>query len=343
MSFFLFPQISAIFAYVKQKHLIIAADTATGLVDAASRAVASSGGYEPVFKRYFLSASQDAESLPEEEGAVCYIVQPPLDGSRIAVWLWLAKDVRVVRKSGMTVAEDEGVKHVWTSGIKAQGAGSEEQTALIFNDYEAALSEMGLTLQDNCIRTWIHVADIDDNYAGVVKARRENFESIGLTSKTHYIASTGIQGHPCAPGALVQMDAYAVAGSFSQTYLYAPTHLNPTYEYGVTFERGVRLSCPGSQLTLISGTASIDNKGSVLHVGDIRMQTLRMWENVEKLLEEAGNKWADVKQILVYLRNADDYSVVAPMFRDKFPDTPYVILLAPVCRPDWLIEMECIA
>ena len=73
------------------------------------------------------------------------------------------------------------------------------------------------------------------------------------------------------------------------------------------------------------------------------MQTLRMWENVEKLLEEAGNDWSDVKQILVYLRYADDYSVVAPMFKGKFPDTPYVILLAPVCRPDWLIEMECIA
>lgn len=73
------------------------------------------------------------------------------------------------------------------------------------------------------------------------------------------------------------------------------------------------------------------------------MQTLRMWENVEKLLEEAGNKWSDVKQILVYLRNAEDYAVVAPMFKDKFPHTPYIILKAPVCRPDWLIEMECIA
>lgn len=68
-----------------------------------------------------------------------------------------------------------------------------------------------------------------------------------------------------------------------------------------------------------------------------------MWENVEKLLEEAGNNWSDVQQILVYLRNPEDYNVVAPMFADKFPDTPFVILLAPVCRPDWLIEMECIA
>lgn len=313
------------------------------MIDAESRFLSSADGYEPVFKRYFLSDANDAGSLPAEDGAVCRIVQPPLDGSRIAVWIWLAKDVRIVRKKNVTIAYDGDVQHVWTSGIVASGEGSEVQTSLIFNEYEQMLSDMGLSFQDNCIRTWIHVADIDDNYAGVVKARRENFDSIGLTPQTHYIASTGIQGAPCNGSALVQMDAYAVRGAFSQTYLYAPTHLNPTYEYGVTFERGVRLSCPGSQMTLISGTASIDNKGQVLHIGDIRSQTLRMWENVEMLLKEAGNEWGDVKQILVYLRNRGDYEVIASMFRDKFPDTPYVILLAPVCRPDWLIEMECIA
>ena len=328
---------------MKQIHQIISSDTVASLIEAERQFLEAMNGYEPVFKRYFLSDAHDAGLLPHEEGAVCHIVQPPLDDSRIAVWLWLAKDVKVTRKGNMTIAEDGDVKHMWVSGITAAGTGSEVQTALIFNDYEDMLSRIGLTLQDNCIRTWIHVSDIDQNYAGVVKARRENFSAIGLTSRTHYIASTGIQGDSCAAGSLVQMDAYAVSGHFSQTYLYAPTHLNPTYEYGVTFERGVRLSCSGTSTTLISGTASIDNKGAVLHVGDIRMQTLRMWENVEKLLEEAGNVWSDVKQILVYLRNAEDYFVVAPMFSEKFPDTPYVILLAPVCRPDWLIEMECIA
>jgi hypothetical protein len=31
------------------------------------------------------------------------------------------------------------------------------------------------------------------------------------------------------------------------------------------------------------------------------------------------------------------------MFDEKFPNMPYVITLAPVCRPTWLIEMECMA
>ena len=93
----------------------------------------------------------------------------------------------------------------------------------------------------------------------------------------------------------------------------------------------------------ISGTASIDNKGDVLYLGDVGKQTLRMWENVEKLLEEGGATYDDVAQIVVYLRDVADYGLVEKMFREKFPDTPYVITLAPVCRPTWLIEMECIA
>ncbi|MEE1288891.1 MAG: Rid family hydrolase, partial [Bacteroidaceae bacterium] len=93
----------------------------------------------------------------------------------------------------------------------------------------------------------------------------------------------------------------------------------------------------------ISGTASIDNRGEVVHVGDIRKQTLRMWENVEKLLEEAGMTMEHCAQIIVYLRDTADYKLVNQMFAERFPEIPTVITLAPVCRPTWLIEMECIA
>ena len=80
-----------------------------------------------------------------------------------------------------------------------------------------------------------------------------------------------------------------------------------------------------------------------LHVGDIVKQTERMWENVGKLLEEGGTTFDDVAQIIVYLRDISDYPMVKAMFDRKFPDTPHVFTLAPVCRPTWLIEMECTA
>jgi enamine deaminase RidA (YjgF/YER057c/UK114 family) len=128
-----------------------------------------------------------------------------------------------------------------------------------------------------------------------------------------------------------------------QHYLYALSHLNRTIEYGVTFERGTLMQYGDRNHVFISGTASIDNHGEVLHVGNVKQQTLRMWENVETLLAEGDMTYDDVMQIVVYLRDLADYKLVKQLFDEKFPYTPYVITLAPVCRPTWLIEMECMA
>ena len=326
-----------------QTHLILKAGSVAGLLDSEKQAIAAASPSVPVFRRYFLSSASQKAEFPEVSGAASFIVQPPLDGSAVAVWLVLASDVEVESGAGFTLAREGECEHLWLSSLVAPGADSESQMRAIFRDCASLLVSRGYDLAEDCVRTWIHVGDIDRNYAGVVKARREFFETIGLTPDTHYIASTGINGDSCAPGALVQMDAYAVRGPKRQQYLYAPTHLNPTYEYGVTFERGVAAEVAGRRTVYISGTASIDNTGAVVHVGDVASQTLRMWENVEALLAEAGSGWGDVRQILVYLRNAADYEIVAPMFEAMFPDIPYLITLAPVCRPDWLIEMECVA
>jgi enamine deaminase RidA (YjgF/YER057c/UK114 family) len=93
----------------------------------------------------------------------------------------------------------------------------------------------------------------------------------------------------------------------------------------------------------ISGTASINNKGEIMHPGDIRKQTLRMWENVEVLLAEAECTFEHVGHLLVYLRDIADYGLVKDMFEERFPNIPKVFLWAPVCRPGWLVEMECMA
>jgi enamine deaminase RidA (YjgF/YER057c/UK114 family) len=189
------------------------------------------------------------------------------------------------------------------------------------------------------------VQNVDVNYSGVVKARKENFKEQGLTEQTHYIASTGIEGRDANPDIFVLMDAYAVNGLAKEQikYLCALTHLNPTYEYGVTFERGVCVEYGDRKQLYISGTASINNRGEVVYTGDVEAQTRRMWENVEKLLEEGGATFGDVMQMIVYLRDMSDYPAVKQMFEERFPEMPKQYVLAPVCRPSWLIEMECIA
>lgn len=304
-------------------------------------------GSAPILKRYFLSDSTNQQPLMRQETdcAVSVIQQPPLDGSKIAVWIYLQKGSKVANTGGMIVAEHNGYRHLWKMGMHEHKGDSAWQTESLLINYEEILENFGATLAGNCIRTWFFVRDVDTQYAGMVKARKENFREQGLTEQTHFISSTGIGGSPADTRALVQMGTYALTGFVpaQQRYLYAPTHLNPTYEYGVTFERGTVMEYGDRAHVFISGTASINNKGEVVHVGDIVKQTERMWENVNTLLEEGGAAFDDVMQIIVYLRDICDYPVVKAMFDRKFPDTPHVITLAPVCRPTWLIEMECIA
>lgn len=305
-----------------------------------------------VFKRFFLSdaANQTTYLLSalekRAEGAFSIVEQPPLDGTKIAMWVYLQKGVQAQTLSNGLVEVKHGeYRHLWTAYNFNQASNSEEQTRILLNDYIAQLEEQGCRLADNCIRTWFFVQNVDVNYMGVVKARNEVFATQNLTKNTHFIASTGIAGRHANPKVFVQMDAYAVEGLNPEQvhYLYAPTHLNPTYEYGVSFERGTYIDYGDRRQVFISGTASINNKGEIVHPGDVCKQTERMWENVETLLKEAECSFDHVQHLLVYLRDISDYSVVSEMFEKRFPTIPKVYLLAPVCRPGWLVEMECMA
>lgn len=332
-------------ATMKDYHYILRADSIESLLtrqDNLLKHVRPEA--EVVFKRYFLSSPEtQSPALPQEDGAVCHIGQKPLDGSAIAVWLYLVEGADVVRSHGRTRVASDGAEQYFAAALLDKGGDSEAQTKGILEKYESELVSQGMTIAQNCIRTWFYCRDIDHRYAGLVKGRRENFEENGLTSTTHYIASTGIAGNSPDRSAFVQMDAWAVKGAFRQRYIYGRSHLSPTYDYGVTFERGVKVDMCGLSHTIISGTASIDNRGNVLHIGDVLAQTYRMLENIEVLLAESGSGWDSVRQALVYLRNEEDYHTVAPVIEEKLKGKPFLITLAPVCRPDWLIEMECIA
>ena len=304
-------------------------------------------GANVVCKRFFLSDAYNQTRFIDKEQncAVSCIQQPPLNGTKVGLWIYLVKNVNVKKIGNTLVVQHNGYEELWNMGMQAAEGDSFKQTDTLLRQYEQTLELFDANIADNCIRTWFYVRDVDIQYMPMVVARRENFLRNGLSKDSHFIASTGICGVPDNPKAIIQLGAYAIKGIKKEQvkYIQALTHLNPTYQYGVTFERCTKLEFGDRKHVIISGTASINNKGEVLHVGDVRKQTIRMWENVEALLKEAGTDFNHVMHIIVYLRDTADYQTVKDMFENKFPHTPKILTLAPVCRPEWLIEMECIA
>lgn len=304
-------------------------------------------GKTVLLRRFFLSDPAHQAGCLEESlqglpaAATSVIGQPPLNGTRIAAWVYAVSGGSLKDR----VFTHNGYRHLWLGGMQSAEIGSEAQTADLFTAYESILAPSGMRITDNCVRTWLFVRDVDHNYGGVVKGRKDFFSRIGLTPDTHFIASTGIAGFSADPKLLVRMDAYAADGLKEEQirYLHAYDHLSPTALYGVTFERGTALTYGDRKHIFISGTASIDKEGNVLYENDPVKQARRMLENVGALLSEASADFGDIVYSIVYLRNAADYPIVREVLEHDCPSLAPIYVLAPVCRPSWLVEMECMA
>lgn len=289
----------------------------------------------PVFMRLFLSDPANQEALiPEVDRPLSVVGQAPLlPGCKAALWMWLRAD------------QEEGSREVFMTGLPgACFSDGHDAARRALDKCFQGLRDAGEEPARACHRTWLFVRDIDRNYGDVVAGRNEVFDREGLTSDTHYIASTGIGAMMADRSTVMTMDAYAVVGRQPRVqYLYAPERLNRTSDYGVAFERGVSLDFGGRRLVFISGTASIDNRGEVVAPGDVAAQFDRMADNVAALLAEGGMGERDLCQAIVYLRDPADAPAVEQMFERRYGTLPHTTVLAPVCRPAWLIEMECIA
>jgi enamine deaminase RidA (YjgF/YER057c/UK114 family) len=128
--------------------------------------------------------------------------------------------------------------------------------------------------------------------------------------------------------------------------------LNEAYAYAKpsSFSRGTRIDLNGLTILLISGTASIDEHGQSVHIGDFRAQLRRTYDNISGLLESEGCTWKDIVRTTCYLRDIDrDYDAFNEE-RTKFFNEQGLNLLpastgiqAHLCRPELLIEIEAIA
>ena len=132
----------------------------------------------------------------------------------------------------------------------------------------------------------------------------------------------------------------------------APEVLNEAYHYErpSSFSRALRLEIGDVVALLISGTASVDESGQSVHIGDFRAQTRRMFKNVTALLEHGGATWKDVVRTWYYLRDIDrDYAAFneertafyQEQGLDPLPASTGV--QAKLCRPELLVEMEAVA
>ena len=311
------------------------------------------GTFERLRAEHYRRPGQGVESLP----AMTWLGQPPCHPgvqcelqARVFVCdvpgaLQVSDRVGGLGTGAGKVVSNGGHNHVFysniTGGEAGDGADFTRQAESLFARAATALSKEGLDFTD-VIRTWIYVDDIDRDYDELNRVRNTFFEEQGLRRLP---ASTGIQAGVWEQDRGVSMDLYAVRtqGLRVET-MRAPT-MNEADTYGSAFSRGTAVTRGDRVALYISGTASIDEQGDVVCVGDIEGQVHRMLRNIEELLTGVGAGKDDIIRATTYLKEASFAGDFGRIWREQgFPvDAPHTVCRADVCRPTWLCETEVAA
>jgi 2-iminobutanoate/2-iminopropanoate deaminase len=106
-------------------------------------------------------------------------------------------------------------------------------------------------------------------------------------------------------------------------------------------------------LLFVGGQISADENGKAIGVGDIEVQTRNVFQNITKVLDEAGADWNDVVKLNTYyvFNGADEeltpYWEKMTRVRMEFLKHPgpaaTAVRVAGLIYPDLLIEAEAIA
>jgi enamine deaminase RidA (YjgF/YER057c/UK114 family) len=231
--------------------------------------------------------------------------------------------------------------YLHAGNIYGSGRDAFEEAYDTFRVAEGLLAAAGMTF-GNVLRTWIHVRDIDRDYAALNRARREFFRHCGIERRP---ASTGVQGSPFPEAHDFSLSLYAAMSPRPLDIAPMCTPLlNEAWSYGADFSRGLRVADANKVTLYVSGTASLDEAGRTVHVGHFEAQVDRMLHNIASLLARQGATFENIVSAITYLKHPTDVAVLRTMLRQRgFDGFPCTIVEAPLCRPELLCETEAVA
>lgn len=291
---------------------------------------------------------------------VSFIQQAPLiDGTSLEVSVqllvpregnrWLVRDVGAEpactcagcarTQARLVHLGDQSSLH--STNVYGLGRDTYEQTLNMFHAAQRLLQQCDMDFGD-VVRVWIYMRDIDRDYADLNKARRVFFQQLGIDLRP---ASTCVQGGPMPIEHDVTMTVEAIRSVPSPSIQRMSTpKLNEAWTYGADFSRGLRVSEANKVALHISGTASLDETGQTVHVGDLEAQAHRMIDNIESLLTHQGASVADMASGVAYVKHVDHASVLRTIFHQRgFDRFPCAVVHGPLCRPELLCETEVLA
>jgi len=296
--------------------------------------------------------------------ATSYVYQAPAEGQALSCEMWaFPSGATIQRGKYMTSASTPTATWGFVGGMEIGDAEPpREGLSRILGEAQRELHDRGLAVAQ-MVRTWYYIGGIlgagegESPYDRFNAARndcyRANWSDLCLSP-----ASTGIgmgTGRIAFEGLFLKNGAGGGEISWIDNPLQTPPHFyrgiaDP--ERKPSFSRAAAVRLGNGAVLFISGTASIRDS-EVISVGDPAAQTRITIENIETLMGAdnlvgnhglaRGATLGDLQGYRVYLKRAGDLDVVRDCCRRRLPPVPHTYLVADVCRPDLLVEIEGVA
>lgn len=98
-------------------------------------------------------------------------------------------------------------------------------------------------------------------------------------------------------------------------------------------------------LVFVSGQIPIIPKTGEILLGDIKLQTRQVLENLENILEAAGSSLDNVVKTTVFMKDLNDYTAINDVYKEFFSNKPPARAAVQAARlpRDVGVEIEAIA
>lgn len=309
--------------------------------------------------------------------ATSYVIQQSCAGGSVSLETWAisadSSDFAVEYASPhIVIRRNKGVSWIHFADVAepTDPGGVYSHSANAFETMARQLAQRHISY-DRVLRTWLYLGDIvgeegqTQRYKELNRARTDFYKKYrfhtGHVPKhlngSVFPASTGIG----MDGRDVVMSCLALTTdrsdvrlmplenpSQTSAFLYGP-HYSPK---SPKFARAMAVCVDDAATTLVSGTASITESESRFP-DNPEKQTHQTLDNIEVLispenfrrhgLDGLGSGLEGLAQIRVYVKRLADYEAVRKACEDRVGDCPAVYVIADVCRPELLVEIEGIA
>lgn len=315
---------------------------------------------------FFIDAGRETyESIQEEVQAECQdffagitpmvtcVAQKPLGATMTAEVLYLTGDGSVEYDGDYLIIRNGRRKELISKGIRFPFAGDiATQSSAVFARIGEILESEGFGIGE-IVRQWNYIEDITGINDGVQNYQLFNDARSAFYSKTEwpggYPAATGIG---CAAGG-VTVCVYAVKDAARLSSPIDNPLQVPAHKYsGKVLVQGLSASKTTPKFerarlvgdtVMISGTAAIKGEDSEVF-SDPAKQAKAAIEVVESLISPAnihpGNKRFSLESLRVYVKRETDAESIISVLSDHWKGVPVHYMLADVCRPELLLEIE---